>query len=112
MTMQWIGPLASCAGLGVATWIMWATLKDLAIRSINDANDANRWRMIDQLRNAGIATSISIHQPNDDPDTLNDQECVTINADWTNWEDRDYRAASVDVCLAQALNDMGGGPRG
>jgi hypothetical protein len=103
MMNQWINPLLCCAATGVATWIMWTTIKDVARRNIVDAT---RWRLIERLRQGGVSTSIMFHQSNDDPVTNDDQEAITINADWTEWEDRMYRAASVDICLSQAINDM------
>lgn len=30
-------------------------------------------------------------------------ECVTVNASWTDWQDRDFRADTRQECLALAL---------
>ena len=30
-------------------------------------------------------------------------ECVTVNASWTDWQDRDFRADTRQACLEMAL---------
>ncbi len=95
--------LFSLASTALATGIMWHTIRDSMTAHIADAT---RWRMVCRLRNAGVAVQITFVQSNDHPQTINDQEIIIVNADWTNWQDRRYKAASIDVALAQAINDM------
>jgi hypothetical protein len=34
-------------------------------------------------------------------------ECVTVNASWTNWQDHDFRADTREACLRAAVEAMG-----
>jgi len=59
---------------------------------------AQRWNHINRLRSGGVV-SVNVHQ-------WNDQDAITVCAEWTGWKDRRYQASTIDIALAQALNDM------
>lgn len=58
-------------------------------------------RLLEELRQ-GDSVVVEIHQPNEDGDGPNN-ELITVNAEWTGWDDVDYRGATLHEALQRAL---------
>jgi hypothetical protein len=97
------GAIVTLIAMTVAVGVIFGSMHQMIT---SNARDANRWRMIDRLRNAGTVVCITIVQPNDDPENMDDQEGVIISADWTDYQDRFFGGATIDVALARAVYDM------
>lgn len=89
--------ILAIAGASVCGFIMgWIARRDSL------AADAARWRMVETLRtpdDPGHFSRVTLWA-----DDRHGQVCVTVRARHTRMMDDEYRAATIDVALAQAVH--------